>query len=64
MSNDSKRPMTASEERTSKLTLQEISAVFHMPLHEACVYLQADEPALKKRYRELGINAYDSHITL
>jgi hypothetical protein len=56
--------MTASEERTSKLTLQEISAVFHMPLHEACVYLQADEPALKKRYRELGINAYDSHITL
>jgi hypothetical protein len=51
------RPMTSAEERTMRLTLQEISAVFHMPLHEACVQLQADEPTLKKRYRELGINA-------
>jgi len=54
----SQRPLTSAEERTAKLTLKEISAVFHMPLHEACVQLQADEPALKKRYRELGITAW------
>jgi len=42
-------------DRAANLSYQEVSAVFHLPLHEACVQLRVDESSLKKRCRQLNI---------
>jgi hypothetical protein len=45
-------------DKAAHLSYQEVSAVFHLPLHEACVQLRVDEASLKKRCRQLNISRY------
>jgi hypothetical protein len=42
-------------DKAANLSYQEVSAVFHLPLYEACAHLRVDESSLKKRCRQLNI---------